>query len=83
MTPDQLAAAWEPFRQVDAGHARPAAGIGLGLTLARHLVEAHGGALEVETGPGAGTTVTIRLPQGNTLDGQRNPANAANEGTSP
>lgn len=83
MTPDQLAAAWEPFRQVDAGLSRHAEGIGLGLTLARHVVEAHGGALEVETGPGAGTTVTIRLPQGDTLDSQGNAANAANEGTSP
>ena len=77
MTPDQLAAAWEPFRQVDAGYARHAEGIGLGLTLARHLIEAHGGALEVETGPGAGTTVTIRLPQ------EGSAIHAANEGTSP
>ena len=83
MTPDQLAAAWEPFRQVDAGLSRHAEGIGLGLTLARHLVEAHGGALEVETGPGAGTTVTIRLPQGDTPDGRRSAADVATEGTSP
>lgn len=81
MTPDQLAAAWEPFRQVDAGLARHAEGIGLGLTLARHLIEAHGGALEIETGPGAGTTVTVHLPQGDTLDGQGSAANAANGGT--
>ncbi len=83
MTGDQLAIAWEPFRQVDAGFSRPAEGIGLGLTLARHLVEAHGGALEVETGPGAGTTVTIRLPQEGSPDGRGSAINAANEGTSP
>ncbi len=83
MTPDQLAAAWEPFRQVDAGLSRHAEGIGLGLTLARHLVEAHGGTLEVDTGPGAGTTVTIRLPQEGSPDGRGSATNAANEGTSP
>ncbi len=83
MTPDQLAAAWKPFRQVDAGYARPAEGIGLGLTLARHLVEAHGGTLTVETGPGAGTTATIRLPQEGPPDGRGNATHAANEGTSP
>ncbi len=83
MTEDQLAAAGEPFRQVNAGHARPAEGIGLGLTLARHLIEAHGGALEVETGPGAGTTVTIRLPQEGSPDGRGSAINAANEGTNP
>jgi signal transduction histidine kinase len=37
-------------------------GSGLGLPLARAIVEAHGGALEIESEPGAGTTVTITLP---------------------
>ncbi len=83
MTPDQLAVAWEPFRQVDAGLSRPAEGIGLGLTLARHLIEAQGGALDIETGPGAGTIVAVRLPQGDTLDGRGSAANAANGGTNP
>jgi signal transduction histidine kinase len=37
-------------------------GTGLGLPLAKELVELHGGTLSLESAPGRGTTVTIRLP---------------------
>lgn len=37
-------------------------GSGLGLTISRHLVEAHGGEISIESIPGEGTTVTVRLP---------------------
>jgi signal transduction histidine kinase len=37
-------------------------GPGLGLPLAKSLVEAHGGVLEIESEPGAGTTVILRFP---------------------
>jgi two-component system sensor histidine kinase/response regulator len=38
-------------------------GLGLGLTIARKLVELHGGSLAIESGQGAGAAVTVKLPQ--------------------
>ncbi|MFO1057743.1 MAG: PAS domain S-box protein [Dongiaceae bacterium] len=52
----------EPFGQVDSALARRHAGAGLGLTISRALVELHGGRLELDSMPGLGTTVTVRLP---------------------
>lgn len=41
---------------------RDSSGTGLGLPIARHLVEAHGGSITAESQPGQGTTIRIRLP---------------------
>lgn len=49
-------------RTVEARGAEEAA-VGIGLPLARQFVEAHGGAIALESAPGEGTTVTIRLPR--------------------
>jgi signal transduction histidine kinase len=43
---------------------RSAGGLGLGLWIARGLVEAHGGRIEVQSAPGQGATFTVRLPRG-------------------
>jgi signal transduction histidine kinase len=40
---------------------RQLGGAGLGLSIAREIVDAHGGKIEVVSTPGAGTTVTVRL----------------------
>jgi signal transduction histidine kinase len=52
----------QPFTQGDMGTSRPARGLGLGLAVARAIVEAHGGALRLESGESLGTTVRVRLP---------------------
>jgi PAS domain S-box-containing protein len=62
MAPEELARAFEPFAQLDNVYRRGQQGTGLGLALARTLSEAHGGTLEVETAPNAGTTVSCILP---------------------
>ena len=60
--PDQIAAALEPFRQLDGSLARRFEGTGLGLSIAKSLVELHGGTLAIESAVGEGTTVTLALP---------------------
>jgi signal transduction histidine kinase len=67
MRPEDIPRALEPFAQVDSALSRRFEGTGLGLPLSRKLVELHGGSLAVESEPGHGTTVTVRLPAARTL----------------
>nr|WP_242480541.1 PAS domain-containing hybrid sensor histidine kinase/response regulator [Rhodovibrio sodomensis] len=62
MAPEELARAFEPFAQLDNVYSRRQQGTGLGLALVRTLSQLHGGKLEVDTEPGAGTTATCVLP---------------------
>jgi PAS domain S-box-containing protein len=60
---DQLSRVWERFYQADASLTRAYGGMGLGLSIARHLVELHGGHVGVESpGPGQGSTFWLSLP---------------------
>lgn len=51
---------FEKFGRVSGGNSKP--GTGLGLYIARSIAEAHGGALEVSSAPGRGSTFLLRLP---------------------
>jgi signal transduction histidine kinase len=54
---------FERFRQGDAGPTREHGGLGLGLAIVRHLVEAHGGTVSAESaGVGRGATFIVALP---------------------
>jgi signal transduction histidine kinase len=54
---------FEAFRQADASSTRAHGGLGLGLSIVRHIVEMHGGTVHAwSNGSGEGATFTVRLP---------------------
>ena len=65
LDPNELERIFERFYRTDTARTRDRGGSGIGLTISRALVEAHGGRLWAEsTGPGGGTRLSCRLPAG-------------------
>ena len=62
MTADEIELALQPFAQVDSKLSRKYEGTGLGLPLARRLIELHGGRLELQSQPDMGTTADVFVP---------------------
>ena len=59
---EDLARLAQPFEQVESQHSKTTQGTGLGLALTKSLIELHEGALEMESTPGEGTSVSFILP---------------------
>ena len=63
IAPSFLPHVFERFRQADASSTRATGGLGLGLSIVRHLVEQHGGEVSVDSpGLGQGSIFSVRLP---------------------
>ena len=62
MSPPEVARAFAPFSQADAGATRRRGGAGMGLTIVKKLVDAMDGDVRLQSRAGAGTTVTVAVP---------------------
>ena len=62
IAPENLGKVFEKFYQVDSDNAREYPGVGLGLSVAKSIVEWHGGEIVVESDPGHGSKFTVHLP---------------------
>ena len=61
--PEDLDRIFQRFLQLDGSETREANGLGIGLTLVRHFVSLHGGTVNVDSTPGAGSTFLVALPR--------------------
>jgi len=64
----------EPFGQARSYSGQPDEGTGLGLPLAKAMVELHGGSLTIDSALGVGTTVTVLIPAERVIDQTRSAA---------
>ncbi len=60
--PEFMPHIFDRFRQADGSTRRKTGGLGLGLSIVKHIVEAHGGAIEARSVVGRGATISVRLP---------------------
>jgi two-component system sensor histidine kinase/response regulator len=65
---DKINSIFNSFTQADMTHTRRFAGVGLGLSVAKAIIEAHGGSIDVTSKPGQGSTFFVWLPRGNEGD---------------
>jgi len=59
---EHLPRLFERFYRVDKGRSRQAGGTGLGLSIVKHIVQAHGGTISVDSRPNEGSSFCLRIP---------------------
>ncbi len=60
--PDEVRNIFQPFYQTPQGRERGAGGVGLGLSIVKHIMDAHHGEIDLQSTPGEGTSVTLLFP---------------------
>jgi PAS domain S-box-containing protein len=61
---NQIGTIFDTFRQLDGSSTRRQGGLGIGLAIAKHIIELHGGTIWVESEAGAGSTFAFMIPVG-------------------
>lgn len=79
IAPEHLNRLFEKFFRVKSGPNRDTVGSGLGLPIARSVVESHGGRIWAESQLGRGTTLYFTLPLTNSIQNEEGPLERANE----
>jgi signal transduction histidine kinase len=79
MTSEELAVATERFHRGARARTRVRGGAGLGLSIAKELMKALNGALELESKPGAGTTARLRFRLAQQVEASKQPAEVVSE----
>ncbi len=62
IAPDEQRRIFERFYRAESARARNVRGSGIGLALVKHIAEAHGGRVQVDSVPGQGATFTVYVP---------------------
>jgi heavy metal sensor kinase len=68
IAPTHLPHVFDRFYRVDRARSRAEGGTGLGLSIVQSIVKAHGGTIEMASSVGQGSTCTVTLPQGSSVD---------------
>ena len=77
IAPEHIPRLTERFYRVDGSRSRDTGGTGLGLSIVKHVVQRHGGEIDIQSEPGRGSTFRLLLPPSRVRHGHTSPTPAA------